>query len=210
MTDAMLGERCFGMDIYRTHVLGDRAPDLLNAIGGGPVPLDVAVRFVPRAYFKNDMIVYIDLMTAYVDAARKPYPQSVIEGAQVGADLEKKVPRYYVVSRMILPALGRIFSVGQRHMARCDSARVALACLRYRTKHGRLPATVAALTPDFLEALPPDPFTGKALHYRRDAEGFVVYALGENKKDDGGDTERRDGRKYPDVGFRVRRPEAAF
>jgi len=34
--------------------------------------------------------------------------------------------------------------------------------------------------------VPIDPFTGKPLVYRREGEGFIVYSLGTNQKDDGG------------------------
>jgi uncharacterized protein YfaT (DUF1175 family) len=37
-----------------------------------------------------------------------------------------------------------------------------------------------------LTDVPVDPFTGKQLVYRREGEGFVVYSLGSNLKDDGG------------------------
>ncbi|NQT87516.1 hypothetical protein HQ560_12175, partial [bacterium] len=208
-TGAMVGERCFGMDIYQAQVLGAQGGDVLQMLGNGP-PLGVMTRLLPRAYFKNDMIVYIDIMNAYVDASRKPYPQSVLEGVRIGETLDKTIPRYYVISRMILPALGRVYSTAQRYMATCDTARVALACLRHRAKHGRLPATLDALVPAFLDAVPPDPFTGKALLYRKDIRGFVVYAVGENKKDDGGNTGIPADHKAPDVGFRVWWPKAEF
>jgi len=66
-----------------------------------------------------------------------------------------------------------------------------------------------ALVPAVLDALPPDPFNAKPLKYKQDADGFVIYALGENGQDDGGKTQRVDG-KAPDIGFRVRWPKAEF
>ncbi len=43
-----------------------------------------------------------------------------------------------------------------------------------------------ALVPGILTEVPIDPFTGKPLVYRREGEGFIVYSLGSNQKDDGG------------------------
>ncbi|MFW6162335.1 MAG: hypothetical protein ACODAJ_06160 [Planctomycetota bacterium] len=54
-----------------------------------------------------------------------------------------------------------------------------------------------------LDALPPDPFDGQPLRYRTTDDGFVVYAVGEDGKDDGGAVESGDDRP-PDIGFRVR------
>ncbi len=207
----ILGERCFGMDAYRTYVLGpnraagiEQMAGVLPAGGGGAF-----LRVIPDAYFKMDMLAYIDLMNGYLDALRQPYPQSLIRAAHVGQDMEHQIPRYYIIVRMLLPALGRVFSEGQRHMARMESARLALAVLRYRAKHERLPETLDALVPEVLDALPPDPFNAEPLRYKQDADGFVIYAVGENGEDDGGKTQRVDG-ELPDVGFRVRWPKAEF
>ena len=47
--------------------------------------------------------------------------------------------------------------------------------------------------------LPSDPFSGKPLRYRASAQGFVLYNVGENGKDDGGSDEEetivKDGSK---------------
>ena len=40
-----------------------------------------------------------------------------------------------------------------------------------------------------------DPFTGKPLRLRKTADGWLVYSVGENLRDDGGHLGR-----YPDVG----------
>ena len=213
LKQVFLGERCFGMDIYQTYVLKPGGADTLRLLGAPDPHAWGLLRLVPRAYFKSDMVNYIDLMNAYVAAVHKPYPESFVAGGRVGRELEEKLTkspaRIYVVSRMILPALGRVFSTAQRHMAQLDSARLGLAALRYKAAHKRLPDTLDALVPDFIEAVPPDPFDGKPLRYRKEKGGFVIYALGENGADDAGDIERVNG-KHPDVGFRVRLPKAQF
>lgn len=207
---AMMGERCFGIDIYDNYVLKPGGGEMLGAFGGeGPMLAPHILRLIPDAYFKGDMACYLDIMNDYVAAARKPYPGNYLAGARVGQELDQRIPPYYFVARMILPALSRMFGTGQKHLARCDSARVALAALRYRAKQGRLPAGLAALVPGFLPAMPPDPFDGKPLRYKADAAGLTVYAVGEDGKDDGGLTEAPEGNP-PDIGFRIRWPKAQF
>lgn len=208
---AMVGERCFGIDVYQSYIFKPNRAEMIRNLGDMDVPFPLLVNLIPNAYFKEDMCCYLDIMNAYVAAARKPYPECYLVGARVGKDLEERIPKCFVVARLLLPALGRVFASGQQHLARCDSARVALAVLRYKAKHGRLPADLAALVPDFVKAIPPDPFDGKPLRYRADADGFTVYTIGENLKDDGGATQQPpDGGKAPDIGFRVRWPRAQF
>jgi hypothetical protein len=63
----------------------------------------------------------------------------------------------------------------------------ALALQAWRAEHGRYPETLDALVPDILEAAPADPFAGAPLKYRRDGETYVLYSVGPDGRDDGGE-----------------------
>lgn len=63
-----------------------------------------------------------------------------------------------------------------------------LALERHRLRYGKLPDSLQALVPEFLPAVPVDGMDGKPLHYRLKPDGmFVLYSVGENCVDDGGD-----------------------
>ena len=63
----------------------------------------------------------------------------------------------------------------------------AIALKRYQLKYGNYPADLNSLVPEFLPSVPLDPVDGKPLCYRRNADGtFLLYSVGENGKDDGG------------------------
>jgi hypothetical protein len=63
----------------------------------------------------------------------------------------------------------------------------AIALKRYELRHHQLPATLAELTPDLLQAVPIDCMDGEPLRYRPNAEGtFLLYSVGDDGKDDGG------------------------
>lgn len=79
-----------------------------------------------------------------------------------------------------------------RKLARIEVARnvviVAIALKRYELRRHQLPATLEELTPDLLKSVPIDFMNGQPLRYRRNADGtFLLYSVGENGKDDGGD-----------------------
>ena len=79
------------------------------------------------------------------------------------------------------------------HFKRLDSdahnylLAVAFALRAYRLEHGTEPEQLAALAPDYLTALPNDPFavTG-AFRYRKTADDYLLYSLGPDGKDDNG------------------------
>ena len=72
-----------------------------------------------------------------------------------------------------------------------------LALQRYRLRTGRLPAQLSELVPQYLAVLPHDFMSGEALRYRlRPGDGdFLLYSVGEDGKDDGGDPTRREEKK---------------
>jgi len=64
----------------------------------------------------------------------------------------------------------------------------AIALKRYQLKHGYYPADLNSLVPEFVPAVPLDPVDGQPLRYRPNAdETFLLYSVGENGVDDGGD-----------------------
>ncbi|MDR3458744.1 MAG: hypothetical protein P4N60_14940 [Verrucomicrobiae bacterium] len=68
-----------------------------------------------------------------------------------------------------------------------DLARVAIALERHRLAVGTYPESLDALSPRFLEKVPPDVINGQPLHYRRTADGrFLLYSIGWDGVDDGG------------------------
>jgi len=75
---------------------------------------------------------------------------------------------------------------------RCQATRrqliVMMALELYKRNHGELPAQLEALVPKFISAVPLDPFddSGGAFTYRREGEGYLLYSLGFDGKDDGG------------------------
>lgn len=93
--------------------------------------------------------------------------------------------RYAVFSRNAyqLPALRRAI---QAEIAR-NVAVTAIALKRYQLRHDHLPDTLDQLVPEFVKSVPTDCMNGRPLRYRRNTDGtFLLYSVGDNGKDDGG------------------------
>jgi hypothetical protein len=79
----------------------------------------------------------------------------------------------------------------------------AIALERYKLKHGAYPVALAALSPEFVKDPIRDPIDGKPLRYGVSADGsFVLYSIGENGVDDGGNPEPMEG--FPRQWWRAR------
>ncbi|HUY87961.1 MAG TPA: hypothetical protein VMV10_04420 [Pirellulales bacterium] len=61
-----------------------------------------------------------------------------------------------------------------------------LAIRLYRADHGKLPERLERLVPTYLRELPTDPFSGRPPVYRPGGEAFLLYSIGPDRKDDGG------------------------
>jgi hypothetical protein len=72
-----------------------------------------------------------------------------------------------------------------RGWAERDVAVSGLACELYRSAHGgRAPPRLETVAPEYLAAVPRDPYTGRDLNYKRKEEGFVVWSVGEDASAD--------------------------
>jgi hypothetical protein len=94
------------------------------------------------------------------------------------------------------------------HVAQLEVAKTLLAVERYRLARASLPETLDQLVPDYLAAVPVDPFDGAPLRYKRFDRSFLVYSVGEDGKDDGGKQEPKKTEKSGetwDLAFRIER-----
>ncbi|HEV3023824.1 MAG TPA: DUF1559 domain-containing protein, partial [Pirellulales bacterium] len=56
----------------------------------------------------------------------------------------------------------------------------------HNADHGQPPEQLVTLVPEYLLAVPEDPFSGRTLIYRAESPNFVVYSVGRDRRDDGG------------------------
>jgi hypothetical protein len=65
----------------------------------------------------------------------------------------------------------------------------AVAAHRYKLTHGHFPARLQDLVPSFTSSIPHDWFSGEPLRYRLlPGDRFLVYSVGINRLDDGGNS----------------------
>ena len=62
-----------------------------------------------------------------------------------------------------------------------------LALQAYHAEHNAYPDSLATLVPTYLHAVPGDPFAlNQPLRYHQTAQGYLLYSIGPDGKDDGG------------------------
>ncbi|MCJ7777249.1 MAG: hypothetical protein MUP16_02900 [Sedimentisphaerales bacterium] len=98
------------------------------------------------------------------------------------------LPRYrYFLIHYFAPALERASDVVYRSKASHEATVTILALKRYWLENKEYPASLNELiAKDYLKELPMDPFSDKELIYKRTNGDFILYSLGYNFIDDGG------------------------
>lgn len=86
----------------------------------------------------------------------------------------------------LLPAVCKVQGAADRHEQTIRNLRVAFALAAYRNDYARYPANIEELTPMYLYNLPQDLFSGRPLVYRPAPDGFLLYSVGPNGRDDKG------------------------
>lgn len=106
----------------------------------------------------------------------------------------------HVMSVYTLNIVTSVLDATDKANTRYDESRLTLALAAYHADHGKYPAELTALAPKYINSIPPDRFTGKPLIYKRTKTGYLLYSVGVNGQDDGG--ERR-GPQRDDVAVRT-------
>lgn len=90
------------------------------------------------------------------------------------------------MAQIALPALmGQIERMARLQSA-LDQAAIACALERHRLARGAYPSMLAELHPTFLAQIPHDIVNGQPLRYARQGEGFRLYSVGWDLRDEGG------------------------
>ncbi len=145
-----------------------------------------------------------------VATSRRPAPARQVEAwKEIDADLKKQIEaakswKSWAVSllldprprisekfslemvRSLLPSNGAAINAEDRGNTAFDLTKLAFALAEYRARHGSYPAKLADLVPKYVAVVPKDIFSGGALHYKPQADGYLLYSVGPNGIDDGG------------------------
>jgi hypothetical protein len=133
----------------------------------------LGMRFLPKKWIVDSMRGYFDHMIA---AARQPYHS------------RPALPPVPVDpwSRILLPVYDQAPFKWAKRDAYWRIAQTRLALHAYQRRHGAAPPSLNALVPEYLSAVPQDPFAPKPLVYRVQDSAPLIYSRGADGDDDGG------------------------
>ena len=102
------------------------------------------------------------------------------------SERSRRIPR--VFGSNWVPAVRAADAANARGQTLFELTRVAAALAAFQQDEGeaKYPERLDALVPRSLDRIPLDPFTGQPFHYERRGEGYLLYSVGQDGRDDGG------------------------
>jgi len=129
-------------------------------------------RFVSKRAVIRHISQYMDALIA---DAKKPYPLNV----------KTSYPLRDPMSQAVLSGKSMPFSYIRMDVFN-DLLMVSFALRAYKADHNAYPASLHALAPAYLKAVPADPFSTGMLKYKKTGESYILYSVGPDGRDDGG------------------------
>ena len=87
---------------------------------------------------------------------------------------------------LLLPAVQQVGIAEGRAIQKMRNLELAFALESYRADHGSYPDSLKPLAPKHIAEIPTDLFSGQTQKYAKTAEGYLLYSVGDNEKDEEG------------------------
>jgi len=190
---ALMGERMGQLDTARAIASGTLSFTQVQGMAtrGTAAPGAVAAvgNYLMRPVAGGDGVIMIRYTTDVIAAAdaAPDWPAYRRAAPPVPAEIRQRPWRHLLASTM-LPSLDRAIETDFRSATERRLLAVALAARLYAVDHdGRMPARLEDLVPTYLPRVPLDAMADASpLRYVADADDPLVYSVGTNGADDGG------------------------
>jgi len=172
------GERIFLLE--NTSAVLDGNMDILDYNLG-----DRIFFWIMRPAAKADVLWAQKMFDKVEYASLLPYYEIKDSHKDITQEIES-IPWFFRLSGGLFPNFSSSWLKEAILEAFMGTGQIALACKIHKKQEGRFPENISRLVPDILAEEPLDPFTGKPFIYKLSEDGFVVYSVGSNEKDDEG------------------------
>lgn len=214
IANGLIGERAmtigyFRMSYAEMNRLAHADENGFSQQGGPPLPGPQPFVYKLTGFFERDLRFYLQTTQTNIwleETHQFDFALITNIQNQTWTDARRNL---FILSSLLLPAYGSASTKEAKNLAQLRTVQTALAIERFRSKNEKLPNDLSVLVPQFLSAVPKDPFDGRPLRYKRLEKGYVIYSVDEDGQDNGGrerppDAKSSDKTPY-DITFTVER-----
>jgi hypothetical protein len=177
-----------------------KGPSIWSKLFAADVDYEPALRNVNRWYNRIVKTLHIEDRTtrekelkqidADLRALKKKTQESMPSMLQLLFARDSNKIRGETIGNILIGLMLPTFNKTQSAVDRCEQTQnnlyLAFALAAYRRDHGRYPKELAALAPKYLGKIPKDLFSDQPLIYRPSEDGYLLYSVGVNGRDEQG------------------------
>jgi hypothetical protein len=205
------GERAFGDRTMQSLQAGQAKLSMGARVGAllGPGPsgssgslsgwIESVMERIKLGSLSNNRAALLEYTTELVEIAKLAEAEQKSRLDQLEATIHARPP----MVRLLAPACGKMAEAVRKNQALLRCTIAALAAERFRQEHGHWPDSLPALVPESFAKVPVDPYDDHDLRLRRLPDGLVIYSVGPDGVDDGGDVLPGPKGLPKDIGFRL-------
>jgi len=160
-------------------------PDPTGSEDSTLYPVSILQRTLWGWYMKRERRLVIENRSTLLDAAQLPYTEFR------KWQNEHRPAEQPWLSNWFGHELETLMNTRTRRLAKYRGAQIVLALELYSRAYNEYPHTLSDLVPEVIDSLPDDPYCDKPFQYRRDGDVYLLYSVGQNLVDDGGDARRK-------------------
>ena len=148
----------------------------------------ITARIQKGDHFKDEQQFLKKAGHQFMAARKEAFPERLKAEQLIHALVKEAGEKQFLISKHLLGGLAAPVLKEAGSLAQARLGLTALALEQFRATHeNKYPSALSALTPDYLATIPADPFDGQPLRYRIKANGYLLYSIGPDLKDDSGD-----------------------
>jgi len=190
----------------RYESIGTSLPDWAENLAPGAFGVGVGA-LDAFGWYEQGKVGYLRASRELEELATLPPPEAVRRSQELTERLAPLIPGVNL-DPYLSAARADAYRVRQwyQHLATLAIGSVIVSAELYRLEHGAPPDSLDNLSAAARAALPLDPFANAPIGYRRETDGYLVYSIGQDLRDDtAGLPYDGEWEWEPDIRFRVRR-----
>ncbi|RIK62309.1 MAG: hypothetical protein DCC65_17685 [Planctomycetota bacterium] len=194
LRSCMLIERVLTIDFHLHALPAGQATTHLPA----PGPLVPIWKYIPLAP-KADARAGIEMANRLCEAV-DPADFGAVKRVEAIEQFKVSLPWYCYTARYGAGGNthSRWIKFWIRHLGMNRTIQAAIAAERYRLAHGQWPGSLDVLVPDYIDAVPIDPFDDRPIRYAIVPEGIKTWVIGDDLSDEGGNIKHLEESKTED------------
>jgi len=158
---------------------------------------DMIDKLVPiGAFSESEVLAMLDMWDRLISVAEKPHYErgDELDRLEYSDESFTSMPWFMSASADFVPMHVSLQAVLLQTL-------IAVELEAHRQAVGDYPTHLTDIKLAYLEELPSDPCSGQPFHYEKRDDGYLLYSLGANGKDDGGKSDRDQG--FDDIPWTV-------